>query len=624
MSLPLAALLEGKYEILDKIGEGGIGSIYKVRHQLLDEIRVIKVLRAQVAGRDDLQQRLKREAQTAIRLNHPNIARLHDLAMAEDGTAYIVMEFIDGVGLDSLLAATGPPSLSLALEIAKQSLTAIGYLHDEGFIHRDISPDNLMLTRDFRGAVRVKLIDLGIAKDMTQTSGVTAAGTFLGKVKYCPPEIFRDADGVTRLDERSDNYSFGVTFYELLTGRYPFTGESFEELAAGHLFRQPLGFDVTDPEGRVPEPLREILLSALAKDPDDRPASAEDFVASLEQFEVDREGLAEELERKVKATTRFLSKFEEYDATGGTQDHLNAQFGVERTSGISPAPVPAGTGAADGATDADPEAEESEDGTIDTVMFPHVEREEAPPARRRLAPVWPLAAVALAVVAVVLGWFVLRPAGIPADRQAAVSSSTVPVISAGRWSAGATSDVVDVPLTEVAAPEAEPESTASAAEGTAGGGLAAGAAGPGGGVDRAPPRRPPPAGPRPGGGPPPGPETAGRPPPGRPGGAPPGSSTAPRSARLLKPGPGVSPPRLLSLLEPTYPKPEKNEVVITISALVAPDGGVLAATVKKSPPFKRRYREAALAAVHAARFDPGRENGVPGKMWLDVEVRFLP
>jgi serine/threonine-protein kinase len=606
LSLHLAALLEGKYEILDKIGEGGIGSIYKVRHQLLDEIRVIKVLRAQVAGRDDLQQRLMKEAQTAIRLTHPNIARLHDLALAEDGTAYIVMEFIDGVSLDSLLAATGPPSLALALEIAKQSLKAIGYLHDEGFIHRDISPDNLMLTRDFQGGVRVKLIDLGIAKDVTQTSGVTAAGTFLGKVKYCPPELFRDPDGVTQLDQRSDNYSFGVTLYELLTGEYPFKGESFEELAAGHLFRPPLSFDATDPDGRVPEALREVVMGALAKSPDERPASADDFVASLEQVEVDEEGIAEELERKVEATARFLSKFEEYGEGGSTQAHLNAQFGVERTSGVSPLSVPKATdlAAAGGEEDADPEVETDAEGTVETVTLPHVRREAAPPSRRRGALFWALAAVGLVAVAAALTWSFFRPPGTSTRSADAVPGDAVPVVSTERWSPDATADVVDIPLmTEVEEGAAESAADEPVIEEAAP-------------ADRPALADPPAAGDAPPSAAPP-PSAASEEPS-------PESPAAPASVRLLKAGPGVVPPKLLSSLEPSYPKPDKNEVVVTISALIAADGRVLAATVKQAPTFRRRYKEAALAAVNAADFEPATQDGVRGKMWVDVDVRFLP
>ena len=180
MTLPLQKLLEGKYEILEKIGEGGIGSIYKVRHRLLDEIRVIKVLQPQAATKEDLQKRFLHEARIAIKLKHPNIAQLYDFAITDEGTAYIVMEYIDGVTLDAMSRASGPPSIELAIEISRQALAALSYLHAQHFVHRDVSPDNLMLTKTFEGRPLVKLIDLGIAKNLEGELGLTATGMFLG------------------------------------------------------------------------------------------------------------------------------------------------------------------------------------------------------------------------------------------------------------------------------------------------------------------------------------------------------------------------------------------------------------------------------------------------------------
>ena len=192
--------IEGKYEILEKIREGGMGAIYKVRHRLLDEIRVIKLMRQQLVEDEELKTRFLREARLAIKLRHPNIAQLYDFTVDDDGTAFIVMEFIDGMTLEDLLAFHGPPPLGLALEIAQQSLKALGYLHSKGFIHRDISPDNLMLTEDTDGQPLVKLIDLGIAKTL-EIGGehLTQTGTFLGKIRYASPEQF-GADGASTVD----------------------------------------------------------------------------------------------------------------------------------------------------------------------------------------------------------------------------------------------------------------------------------------------------------------------------------------------------------------------------------------------------------------------------------------
>jgi serine/threonine-protein kinase len=304
VTLPIEDVLEGKYEIIEKIGEGGIGSVYKVRHRLLDEIRVIKVLRPQVASKEDHQERFLHEARMAIRLKHPNIAQLHDFSISDEGTAFIVMEFIDGIALDALLKANGPPSLDLTLEIAKQSLRALAYLHSHDLVHRDVSPDNLLLTTSFDGSARVKLIDLGIAKNLAEDSGLTQTGVFLGKVRYCSPEQFSSAENQTaELDYRSDLYSFGLLLYELLTGVYPFGGKTFAELAGCHLFQPPISFDESDPDGKVSAELREVVLKALEKDPDERYGSAVEFSEGLEGFGDADTSLEDELKHTVERTT---------------------------------------------------------------------------------------------------------------------------------------------------------------------------------------------------------------------------------------------------------------------------------------------------------------------------------
>src|SRR5689334_3661256 len=230
-----------------------MGAIYKVRHRLLDEVRVVKVIRSHLEPTGENGERFLREARVANRLRHPNIAALHDFAIAEDGNAFIVMEFIDGLNLLEILQTGGPPPVSLSLEIARQSLKALGYLHRQKLVHRDVSPDNLMLTRDMDGHPQIKLIDLGIAKAFGaniggNTGDLTTTGIFLGKPRYASPEQF----GTNPLDARSDLYSFGVVLYELLTGQCPISGKDPASYMAGHLLRPPLPFEESDPRGRVP------------------------------------------------------------------------------------------------------------------------------------------------------------------------------------------------------------------------------------------------------------------------------------------------------------------------------------------------------------------------------------
>ncbi|HEV3457469.1 MAG TPA: serine/threonine-protein kinase [Thermoanaerobaculia bacterium] len=332
--LPLQRI-EGKYEILGKIREGGMGAIYKVRHLLLDEIRVIKLMRPLLVEDRELQAELKarfiREARVAIKLRHPNIAQLYDFTTDDDGTSLIVMEFIRGKTLEELLKTAGPPSLGLAIEIALQSLRALGYLHAKGFVHRDISPDNLMLTED-AGEPRIKLIDLGIAKILgAADSQLTRTGTFLGKVRYASPEQFAAA-GAATAGARGDLYSFGVVLYELLTGSYPITGSDASSIIAGHLFHEPIEFEETDRQGRVPLSLRSAVLKALAKQPEGRYASAEELARELERYRVPAGVPAEEWKKLLAvAGEEEVSSVE----PGTTQHLLDERF----RAGPTPAPT---------------------------------------------------------------------------------------------------------------------------------------------------------------------------------------------------------------------------------------------------------------------------------------------
>ncbi len=295
MSLPLARI-DDQYEIVAKIKEGGMGEIYQVRHRLLDELRVVKVLHPDLVGDRELNERFAREARAAIQLRHPNIVQIFDFTLDATGAGLIVMEYIRGTDLKQLIARPEVPSIALTIEIACQGLRALGYLHRHGFVHRDISPDNLMLTSDVEGRPLVKIIDLGIAKRRGSDPQLTASGIFLGKFRYSSPEHF-GAQGSGGIEARSDLYTFGLVLYELLTGHYPIRGESTSQLIAGHLFQKPRGFSETDPGGRIPEPLRRAVLKTLAKDPGQRFANAEELIACLEALRADypvtREVLAE-------------------------------------------------------------------------------------------------------------------------------------------------------------------------------------------------------------------------------------------------------------------------------------------------------------------------------------------
>jgi serine/threonine-protein kinase len=331
---PVADWIEGKYEILGKIREGGMGAVYKVRHRLLHEIRVIKIIRPQLDVGPELNERFLREARFAIQLRHPNIAQLHDFSIDDDGRAFIVMEYIEGVTLEDVIKTADPPPLGLALEIARQTLKGLGSMHRKGMIHRDVSPDNVMLSRNEDGEPRIALIDLGIAKALAGGSHLTTTGAFLGKPRYAAPEQFGVA-GQDAVDTRSDLYSFGVVFYELLTGTSPIQGRDPSSLIAGHLFRPPVDFSESDPGRRVPADLRAVVLRMLAKEPVQRFQTAEQIDRLLTEIGRRYPNRSEGLELLLQAAAAAPAPGA--PPPGTTQDRLDREF----TASVTPAAPPA-------------------------------------------------------------------------------------------------------------------------------------------------------------------------------------------------------------------------------------------------------------------------------------------
>jgi len=321
---------EGKYEIIERIGEGGMGAVYKVKHTLLNEIRVIKTMRSHVMHQEENRERFFREARLAAKARHENIAQVFDFSVEGD-VAFIVMEFIDGVTLQDILAKYGPPSLPLTLEIAQQSLRALAYVHKIDVIHRDISPDNLMLTSDSDGDPKIKLIDLGLAKPTEADGGLTREGFFLGKLRYASPEQF-DVARETPVGTYSDVYSFGLVFYQLLTGRYPIQGRDLPELMAGHMTQPPMTFEESDPEGHVPAALRQVVLQALEKKPESRFRDGEAFRDRVLAIQADFPWGQKERKESIKLSERPPSRVEAAERPGSSQSRLGRAFPVDQSS----------------------------------------------------------------------------------------------------------------------------------------------------------------------------------------------------------------------------------------------------------------------------------------------------
>lgn len=273
-------ILNGTYELLGKMRAGGMGAVWKARHVKLGTTCVVKLLHDSLIDDPSAQERFKREAQTALKVDHPNVVRFFDYAMEADGTAVLVMEYIPGVDVSELMKSTGRPPLPVALEIARQTLAALGALHAMGIVHRDVSPDNLMLTVDKDGTLRVKLVDLGLAKEMDQKS-LTETGMFMGKLKYGSPEQIGPGRKAG-IDLRSDIYGLSVVLYQILTGTPPFEADTPGGWVYAHLSESPRPFAETDPQERIPADVRAAVTRGLEKDRALRFQTAAEYARALE------------------------------------------------------------------------------------------------------------------------------------------------------------------------------------------------------------------------------------------------------------------------------------------------------------------------------------------------------
>src|ERR687884_1194116 len=267
----VGSVFDGRYRIVRKLGAGGMADVYLAEDQELGRRVAIKILNDRHAADDSFIERFRREAKNAAGLSHPNIVSIYDRGEAE-GTYYIAMEYLDGRSLKELIVGRGPAPVSVAIDYARQILSALRFAHRNGIVHRDIKPHNVLV--DAEG--RVKVTDFGIAR--AGTSQMTEAGSIVGTAQYLSPEQARG----TAVDQRSDIYSVGIVLYELLTGQVPFSGDTPVEIAMKHLSMLPEPPSAKRPE--IPRDLDLIVMRALAKDPDDRYQSAEEMDADLERF----------------------------------------------------------------------------------------------------------------------------------------------------------------------------------------------------------------------------------------------------------------------------------------------------------------------------------------------------
>jgi eukaryotic-like serine/threonine-protein kinase len=275
----LGTLLSGKYRIDERLSAGGMGTVYRGTHVLMDKTVAIKVLLPTLAADEKIVARFSREARAASRISHPNALSVTDFGEAEGGIVFLVMEYLSGRTLKDVIQNDGPMPLDRAIGIMRQVGDALKAAHDQGVVHRDLKSDNIMLISTTVGD-HPMVLDFGIAKiiepDVDVDSGLTAPNLVIGTPQYMSPEQCSQAG---EIDARTDVYSFGVILYEMLVGHVPYTGESPTIVMLKHM--QDAVPSVLDEREDLPASIDRIVARAMAKQPEDRYQSINDLLEDL-------------------------------------------------------------------------------------------------------------------------------------------------------------------------------------------------------------------------------------------------------------------------------------------------------------------------------------------------------
>ncbi len=284
--------IDGRYQIVKRLGRGGMGEVYLAEHISIEKPVAIKLLRPAVRETDALRKRFLREARAASMIRHEHVVDITDFGAREDGLTYFVMEYLEGEDLSALLAREAPLPWRRARAISLQILRALAAAHAKGVVHRDMKPANCFRIRRFETDDFIKVLDFGIAKRSApeteavnavseETTSVTEQGAVVGTAAYMPPEQAL----ALPLDARADLYAFGVMLYRMLSGALPFTGPSPMAVIAKHLHESPPPLRSPAASRPIPPPLAALVESLLAKEPERRPASATAVIEALEQLE---------------------------------------------------------------------------------------------------------------------------------------------------------------------------------------------------------------------------------------------------------------------------------------------------------------------------------------------------
>jgi serine/threonine-protein kinase len=277
-------IVRNKYLVLEWLGAGGMAVVYRAKHLLLNEMRAVKVVSAKFAADDDFLKRFRHEAAVARRLRHENAVWVEDLDELEDGRPFIAMELLQGDDLRKVIKEQGPLAVDRSLLIGAQVASALSAAHKLGIVHRDIKPDNIVITHNDEGKEVAKVLDFGIAKakESSLQGGYTATktGVIIGTPEYMSPEQAESLLG-DRLDGRSDVYSLGIVLYEMLTGQLPFKSDTPLGMCMHHLQTIPRPPHEVRPDLHIPESVSMLLMKALEKKREQRFQSAQEMLAAL-------------------------------------------------------------------------------------------------------------------------------------------------------------------------------------------------------------------------------------------------------------------------------------------------------------------------------------------------------
>lgn len=340
----IGSKLAGRYEIVSVVGRGGMGVVYKAKHDVIDKFIAIKMLHSHLVAEAEAVKRFHREAKTVSQVRHHHIITLYDFGMSALRQPYLVMDFLEGTSLKSVIKEEGPLSLERTEKIYQQVIDALATAHQQDLVHRDLKPENIMLSHYGNEDDWVTLVDFGLSKlkDVKQEDShqITKVGDVCGSPPYMSPEQCLSSQVV---DPRSDIYSLGICVFETLSGKLPFNAKSAIEMLDCHLYATPIPFNQISPEFKVCTELTHLLNKALQKDPDKRHQTVEEFGQEMAEA-VQRDAVKLRAFRHRIENSQFtdlaseaeaLLRSQQVEAAAAQQDIDGIQFLRDRGTGSS-------------------------------------------------------------------------------------------------------------------------------------------------------------------------------------------------------------------------------------------------------------------------------------------------